>query len=98
MFVSADFSDAVLTKISEHIVKERRRLAALLGLGPPTMDQLEQDHAGVSTKINLAILQVLALLRRSTFCCETLFHIGVTDVTTTTHGKSNIIRKDVSWS
>ena len=52
----------MLTKISKHIGHERRRLAALLGLGPPTMDQIEQDHAGVSKKINLAILQVLALL------------------------------------
>ena len=62
MHFSADFSDAVLTKISKHIGQERRRLAALLGLGTPTMDQIEEDHAGVSKKINLAILQVLALL------------------------------------
>ena len=62
MFVSADFGDAVLVKISKHIGKERRRLAALLGLGPPTIDQIEQDHAGASKKINLAVLQVLAFL------------------------------------
>ena len=62
MHFSADFSDAVLTKIAKHIGHERRRLAALLGLGPPTIDQIEQNHAGVSKKINLAILQVLALL------------------------------------
>ena len=98
MHFSADFSDAVLTKIAKHIGHERRRLAALLGLGPPTIDQIEQNHAGVSKKINLAILQVLALLWRSTFCCETLFYIGVTDATMTPHGKSNIDTKYVSWS
>ena len=61
MFVSDDFSDAVLTKISKHIGKERRRLAALLGLGPPTIEQIEQIHGGASKRITLAILQVLDL-------------------------------------
>ena len=58
MLFSADFSDAVLIKISKHIGHERRRLATLLGLQPPQIDQIEHDHAGDSKKINLAILQV----------------------------------------
>ena len=61
---TADFSDAVLKEISKHIGQERRRLATLLGLQPPQIDQIEQDNAGDSKKINLAILQVFAFLLR----------------------------------
>ena len=56
----ADFSDAVLTEISKHIGHERRRLAALLGLQQPQIDEIEQDHAGDPGNINLEILQVQA--------------------------------------
>ena len=62
MLFSADFTDTVLVKISKHIGHERRRLATLLGLNTPELDQIEQIHAGDSKKINLAILQVLAFL------------------------------------
>ena len=58
MHFSADFCDAVLVKISKHIVHERRRLATLLGLEKSEIDQIEQDYAGDSKQINLAILQV----------------------------------------
>ena len=58
MLVTADFSDAVLVKISKHIGHERRRLATLLGLRQSQIDQIEQDHRGDSRQINLAILQV----------------------------------------
>ena len=58
VFFSADFSDAGLIKISKHIGHERRRLAALLGLQPPQIDQIAQDNSGDSRQILLAILQV----------------------------------------
>ena len=56
-------------KISKHIGHERRRLATLLGLQQPQIDQIEQDHAGYSKKINLAILQVPEF-EYSYLCCS----------------------------
>ena len=56
MHFSADFTDAALVKISKHIGHERRRLATLLGLHQPQIDQIEQDYAGDPRQINLAIL------------------------------------------
>ena len=58
MFTTADFTDAVLEKISKHIGHEWRRLATLLGLRQPKIDKIEQDHRGDSRQINLVILKV----------------------------------------
>ena len=58
MLTTADFTDAVLEKISKHIGYERRRLATLLGLRQPQIDQIAQDNSGDSRQTHLAILQV----------------------------------------
>ena len=58
MFVSADFSDAVLVKISKHIGHERQSLSKLLGLQQPQIDQIELKHSNDPQQFNLCILQV----------------------------------------
>ena len=58
MLFSADFTDAVLIKISKHIGRERRRLATLLGLADPQIDQIEQKHSNDPQQMNMCILQV----------------------------------------
>ena len=70
----ADFTDAVLVKISKHIGHERRRLATLLGLEKPKIEQIEQDHINDSHQMNMCILQVsfsqiFSLSLRPTHCC-----------------------------
>ena len=56
--LSADFSDAVLIKISKHIGHEWRSLAALLGLERPQVDQIERKHIKEPKQVNFCILQV----------------------------------------
>ena len=58
MLFSADFTDAVLLKISKHIGHERRRLATLLGLQQSQLDQIEQKHSNDPQEMNMCILQV----------------------------------------
>ena len=58
MFTTADFTDAVLVKISKHIGHERRRLATLLGLQQSQLDQIEQKNSNDPQEMNMCILQV----------------------------------------
>ena len=58
MLFLADFTDAVLVKISKHIGHERRRLATLLGLQQSQLDQIEQKNSNDPQEMNMCILQV----------------------------------------
>ena len=58
VFFSADFSDAVLVKISKHIGHEWQSLAGLLGLEKPLIEQIERKHSNDPQHINFCILQV----------------------------------------
>ena len=58
MLFSADFSDAVLLKISKHIGHEWQSLATLLGLEKPLIEQIERKQSNDSQQINFSVLQV----------------------------------------